>query len=91
MRLATTFTPQGDGNPVLTYLYEAVFGKLATTFTPQGDGNNTNLIADSNSNYPLLATTFTPQGDGNPIISFFRGAIPNISHNLYPARGRKPR
>ncbi len=40
MELATTFTPQGDGNLTCNTLRLRVYKyRLATTFTPQGDGN----------------------------------------------------
>ncbi len=67
--------------------------RLATTFTPQGDGNADGSCACSsgNSSSSQLATTFTPQGDGNIRCSLIKKLVlALISHNLYPARGRKP-
>ncbi len=39
LKLATTFTPQGDGNTLRRALANEAYFSLATTFTPQGDGN----------------------------------------------------
>ncbi len=65
IELATTFTPQGDGNNSITRSNLRVRFGLATTFTPQGDGNSGRIQAGEAFGTILLATTFTPQGDGN--------------------------
>ena len=83
MTSETTYTPQGDGNPVtltpVTTLSE-------TTYTSQGDGNKS---------HPLFIalqteTTYTPQGDENRCIPKTpRNRHRNNLHPLHPARGRK--
>ncbi len=67
--LATTFTPQGDGNFLHTVRTRYTNTGLATTFTPQGDGNQKISSTVSFLRTDQLATTFTPQGDGNDVKS----------------------
>jgi len=65
--LIPTFSPQGDGNDLLTQGFSRLLGTLIPTFSPQGDGNGRLQMIQGPNNLIVDPYLFPARGRKRPL------------------------